>query len=63
MTENDANKKALLEKEMNEEKERLKRETLAKMFAGAKVEQARFDELQKLRKELKHQLLVKSITS
>lgn len=53
MAENDRN-----ENVVENEKERLKRETIARMFAGAKAEQARYDELEKLRKELRQQLQV-----
>ena len=54
MADNDYNKNALQKKT----KERLKKDTVARMFAGARQEQARFDELQKLKKELKNHLQV-----
>ena len=57
MAEKDYNENAQLENE----KERLKRATIARMFAGARQEQTRFDELEKLRKELKHHLQVSAL--
>ena len=40
------------------DKESIGKKTIARMFAGAKEEQKRFDELQKLRKDLKCHLEV-----
>lgn len=58
MAENDSNDNTLKDREDLEEKKRIERETISRMFAGAKREQAVFDELQKLRKELRNTLQV-----
>ena len=58
MNESDYNENDMQERENAEEKERLKQKTIARMFEGARREQARFDELQKLKKDLKSHLKV-----
>ena len=58
MNKNDYNKNAVLKPEKIDENERLKRRTVQRMFDGAREEQRRFNELQKLKKELKNQLQV-----
>ena len=58
MSDQNCNENVMMEQEKMEENERLKRRTIERMFAGAKEEQKRFDEKQKLFKELKRQLEV-----
>ena len=58
MSEKDSNENATMEQEKLEEKERIGKRTIERMLAGAKEEQKRYDELQKLRKELRLQLQV-----
>lgn len=40
------------------DKDSIAKNTIAKMYAGAKIEQKKFDEIQKARKELKNHLEV-----
>ena len=58
MSDQNFNENVMMEQEKMEENERLKRRTIERMLAGAKEEQKRFDEKQKLFKELKRQLEV-----
>ena len=58
MSDQNCNENVMMEQEKMEENERLKRRTIERMLAGAKEEQKRFDEKQKLFKELKRQLEV-----
>ena len=58
MSKNEINENELFAKRTEEEKENLKKKTIERMMAGAKEEQKRFDELQQLRKNLKHHLQV-----
>ena len=58
MNEKELNENVLPVNERREENEKLKKLTIQRMVEGARVEQKKFDELQKLKKQLKNHLEV-----
>ena len=58
MSEKEINENDMQEKEKAEQVEKIRKRTIDRMFAGARQEQKSYDELKKLRKDLKFHLEV-----